>query len=297
MNIKTRVFTAFAALCVGLCLCVAPLVAHAEPAESDSYSYTITVYPGDGTLDGASIWQHPYQINDKADLSEVVKSAVPADSRYFVKGIRLAGHDNADLAAQQFTVKGDAQYVITYGLQKDMVAYTVNFVDEDGNQLAESETFYGVAGDKPVVAYRYIEQYLPNAYNLTKTLSDDPNENTFTFVYRSVPGINYVTVPGEAPEGAAPGAGVNPADAAAVEAAAAAGEIIGEDGNPLAAPQEIVDIDDDENPLAQGNNSSAGLLENPAAIVGIIAGIAILAAIIIALVRRNRKNAQDQSAA
>ena len=62
-----------------------------------------------------------------------------------------------------------------------MVAYTVNYQDASGKSLAESQTFYGNIGDKPVVAYRYIENYIPDALALTKTLSDNEVENVFTF--------------------------------------------------------------------------------------------------------------------
>ena len=81
-----------------------------------------------------------------------------------------------------------------------MVAYTVNYEDEQGNKLAESQTFYGNVGDKPVVAYRYIENYVPQALALTKTLSDNEAENVFTFKYapgatnRVVETVNHVTV-------------------------------------------------------------------------------------------------------
>ena len=41
--------------------------------------------------------------------------------------------------------------------------------------------------DRPVIAYQYIEGYQPQAYNLTKTLSKDPAENVFTFIYSPLP--------------------------------------------------------------------------------------------------------------
>ena len=50
-----------------------------------------------------------------------------------------------------------------------MVAYTVNYQDASGKSLAKSQTFYGNVGDKPVVAYRYVENYIPDALALTKT--------------------------------------------------------------------------------------------------------------------------------
>lgn len=55
-------------------------------------------------------------------------------------------------------------------------------------------------GSKPVVAYRYIENYVPQALSLTKTLSDNEAENVFTFKYapgatnRVVETVNHVTV-------------------------------------------------------------------------------------------------------
>lgn len=90
--------------------------------------------------------------------------------------------------------------MVAYGIKGDMVAYTVNYEDEQGNKLAESQTFYGNVGDKPVVAYRYIENYVPQALALTKTLSDNEAENVFTFKYapgatnRVVETVNHVTV-------------------------------------------------------------------------------------------------------
>ena len=135
------------------------------------------------------------------------------DDRYYVKGIRLSGRDNDEaLAAPAFTVKGDADYVVAYGIKGNMVAYTVNYQDASGKSLAESQTFYGNVGDKPVVAYRYVENYIPDALALTKTLSDNESENVFTFTY--TPGATdrivettttvTTTVPGTAtPAGAA----------------------------------------------------------------------------------------------
>ena len=74
--------------------------------------------------------------------------------------------------------------MVAYGIKGEQVAYTVEYKDEDGNQLAESQTFYGNIGDKPVVAYRYIENYVPQALALTKTLSKNAAENVFTFTYK-----------------------------------------------------------------------------------------------------------------
>ena len=91
---------------------------------------------------------------------------VVTDDKYYVKGIRLSGRDNNEtLAAPSFTVDKDADYVVAYGIKGNMVAYTVNYQDASGNSLAESQTFYGNVGDKPVVAYRYVENYIPYIFS------------------------------------------------------------------------------------------------------------------------------------
>ena len=67
-----------------------------------------------------------------------------------------------------------------------MVAYTVNYQDANGNALSDSETFYGAVGDQPVVAFKYFENYHPQAYNLTKTLSSNEAENILRLYTRRI---------------------------------------------------------------------------------------------------------------
>ena len=148
------------------------------------YTYKVTLSAGNkGTING----QQKVEEVDLAAGSTVsfdINDIKVSDEKYYVKGIRLSGRDNSEaLAAPAFRVNGDADYVVAYGIKGDMVAYTVNYEDEQGNKLAESQTFYGNVGDKPVVAYRYIENYVPQALALTKTLSDNEAENVFTFKY------------------------------------------------------------------------------------------------------------------
>ena len=165
------------------------------------YTYKVTLSAGNkGTING----QQKVEEVDLAAGSTVsfdINDIKVSDEKYYVKGIRLSGRDNSEaLAAPAFRVNSDADYVVAYGIKGDMVAYTVNYEDEQGNKLAESQTFYGNVGDKPVVAYRYIENYVPQALSLTKTLSDNEAENVFTFKYapgatnRVVETVNHVTV-------------------------------------------------------------------------------------------------------
>lgn len=140
--------------------------------------------PGNkGTIDG----QEQKEITGLSLGSQVIldiNSVKVTDDKYYVKGFRLSGRDNEEaLATPTIEVDGDVDYVVAYGIKGDMVAYTVNYQDANGKTLADSQTFYGNAGDKPVVAYKYIENYIPQALALTKTLSDNESENVFTFTY------------------------------------------------------------------------------------------------------------------
>ena len=144
-----------------------------------------------------------------------------------------------------------------------MVAYTVQYLDENGNELAPSNTFYGSIGDKPVVAFQYIEGYLPQAYNLTKTLSANEADNVFPFVYTpSYETIERVevteggttvitTTPAAgATAGGAAGGGAAAGGAAAGDAAGAAGEAGAADETAEiedeAVPQDTIDLDDED---------------------------------------------------
>ena len=186
--------------------------------DTTPYTYKVTLSAGNkGTINGQSkIEKSDISYGSKFSFDNTALYNIQVtDDRYYVKGIRLSGRDNASselLAAPAFTVEGDADYVVAYGIKGNMVAYTVNYQDASGNALAESQTFYGNIGDKPVVAYRYVENYIPDALALTKTLSDNESENVFTFTY--TPGATdrivettttvTTTVPGTAtPAGAA----------------------------------------------------------------------------------------------
>ena len=182
--------------------------------DTTPYTYKVTLSAGNkGTING----------QNKIELANIDSGSIVTfnlndiqvtDDKYYVKGIRLSGRDNDEaLAAPSFTIKGDADYVVAYGIKGNMVAYTVNYQDASGNSLAESQTFYGNVGDKPVVAYRYVENYIPDALALTKTLSDNESENVFTFTY--TPGATdrivettttvTTTVPGTATPGTGTG--------------------------------------------------------------------------------------------
>lgn len=165
-------------------------------------------------------------------------------SKYYIRGVRESGYDNSAVASPSFPVTGDLDYVVAYGIQGETVAYTVQFQDENGAELAPPQTYRGNVGDKPVVAYQYIEGYRPQAYNLGKTLVADAAENLFTFTYSPIP-VNVVTETIIEP---APGVELPPAPAPAPEGPG--GEEIPDDPTPLVDPyQDLDEIEDEGTPL------------------------------------------------
>lgn len=175
-------------------------------AADGGYGYTIRIFAGkQGTVYGkdVKIYENVTSVDD-FDFGQV---KVNNGSKYYAKGIRESGKDNSALYIlnnKTFPkVERDTDYVVAYGLIGNLVKYTVYYVDNaSGTNLAEPETFYGSVGDKPVVAYLYIEGYQPLSYNLTKTLKADESENVFTFRYAPITGgrpggtTTTVTVPG-----------------------------------------------------------------------------------------------------
>lgn len=154
------------------------------------YTYTVTLYAGkEGTFaDGSSeVKITGLKTGDVVSFAGQIGGVQLKDSgKYYVKGVRESGKDNNTVSAPAFTVDSDREYVVAYGIKGDMVSYIVNYQDESGNALRQSEKFYGVVGDKPVVAFQYIDGYQPQAYNLTKTLNSNEADNVFTFTYKKI---------------------------------------------------------------------------------------------------------------
>ncbi|RGG03696.1 hypothetical protein DWY83_13745 [Coprobacillus sp. AF27-24BH] len=249
-----------------------------------AYGYKVTLYTGNqGTINS----QNKTSINVSKgqmvslDLSQI---ELPQDSKYYVKGIRLSGHDSVDnLDPATFVVNGDLDYVVVYGVKGNQVAYTVRYVDENGKQLSEDTILYGNVGDKPVVAYKYIDSYIPQAYALTKTLVENEKENVFTFTYKPgetgeiIENTNIVTTV----ISTTPSTNANQGNNGTGNAT---GGTQNNDGDTTTAgdedvPQGLVDLDDEDTPKSNisvnnKKNSStpiyAGIAISLAAIVGII---------------------------
>ena len=285
---------------------------------AESYTYKATVYAGNhGKIidEGDKVVIEGLRYGDEFSYTAQLNVELPADSKYYVKGLRLSGRDNNEAKTDEnavFTVTGDMDFVVAYGIKGDQVSYTVKYVDESGKSLAADDVFYGNVGDKPVVAYKFIDGYAPKALGLTKTLSDNAAENVFTFVYVKAPSNTYkevyvtgeggtsyveniVVVPGgTAVTGGATGgatnvtgggAGAGEDDANAPDGAGdeAAG---GEGGSDV-----IVDLDDEETPLANIDADGDSKMALPLAgyVAMGAAGLAALIAIIILILKNKAK--------
>ena len=285
---------------------------------TEAYEYTITVYAGQqGHFEpsGSTISGLPFELKDggktltiksKPAVDPITKAVtfdqVTIDQSsigfkldngdYYLRGFRQAGHDNDDkkMSATAFYIEQDVAYEAAYGMKGGMVKYTVHYQDEDGDELIASEEFYGRPGDKPVVSFRYVDGYQPDAYNLTKTLSTNEADNVFIFTYSQNPG------------GGAGGAGAAGAGGAGAGAGAGAGTNIGDANAPQAGPADLVDLDDNQTPTTDGTgvDGTTDIDDNktPGANWPLIGGgaallVAIAAAALI-LARRRREEEEEE---
>ena len=295
------------------------------------YTYTVTLYAGkEGTFaDGSSeVKITGLKTGDVVSFAGQIGGVQLKDSgKYYVKGVRESGKDNNTVSAPAFTVDSDREYVVAYGIKGDMVSYTVNYQDESGNALRQSEKFYGVVGDKPVVAFQYIDGYQPQAYNLTKTLNSNEADNVFTFTYKKIAsgsdtnngsngsnsgngtgtntdnsgtgntgnnGTGAANTNNNGNTGAADNAGTgNAANNTADNNQTDNGQTV--ESADAETPKEQVDLDDEEVPKAK-INADQKAKGRPAGVMYALAGIAlaaILGIIILIVTFRKKKHADE----
>lgn len=281
-------------------------LSYVKAAEPSDYTYKVTVYAGNqGTFSGASSTE--FTIDGiasgttvsitLADLGITLKDA----DRYYVRGLKEAGHDNDDeFALGSFQVNEDVSLVVSYGVRDaNMVSYTVEYIDQEtGAALADPDTYEGRVGDKPIVSHKYIPDYLPNALNETKTLVAG-EENVFTFYYAKV--TEYTRTIYETIYGPGTGGGATPTGGGGGTTPASGGEGgNGEDNTGgQEAPPEVVDIDDPDPPLAPGGgnnvpgNSGSGNLNQYIAYGLGAAAVVALGAWFLLFARRKREEEDE----
>ena len=296
------------------------LAGNLDIKEKDPYkAYTIRIFPGNqGRFkDGSAVTTFtidPYQAEGenkvaRIDLPDYKDDVEVLDgSKYYVKGIRQSGRDNSTIDATSFVVDRDMDFVVAYGLKGRMVRYRVEFVDENGRTLADTQYFEGKEGEKQIVSYLYIDGYRPQAYNLAKTLTDDVSKNVFRFIYTpgTVPAgvitgeggeiITYIDGGTTVLPGGGAGGGAGGGGGAAPAEGGGAAEIPDEE-TPLGdQPQELIDLDEEETPLANGGlfsiNGNASLLGIPIPVV-IAAGAVIVGGLWYFLIYRRKKQQKE----
>lgn len=225
-------------------------------AEESSYPYTIRIYSGkQGTIDGQemveTIVQPGTSISDLFSLERVQLD----NDKYYVKGFKESGKDNNTMAQPLPAVaKEDADFVVVYGIKGEGTQYTIQYVDQAGNALAQPQTYYGNVGDRPVVAYRYFEGYLPQAYNLVRTLSANAAENQFTFVYAPIE-QPQTTTPAPPTQPTTPTTPTQPTTPTAPTTPD--NQTPTEEGTTPTTPQQpqdLIDLDEEDVPLAGPNS-------------------------------------------
>lgn len=296
-----KITSAFALV---LALVAAQLAFAVSPAYAD-YTHTLTVSAGAGTFndgtDDINLVKNgettayvqsnatSIKVGEKTyDIKTMPDGLEPAESKYFVRGLKVAGDDNdnakvgtINLATGQGHLGNeDVELVVAYGLKSNMVKYTVNYFEYGTNAaLAPSETHYGVVGDKPVVSFKYFDGYLPRDLNITGTIAAD-GSTIFTFYYYEVDLNGNIIIINDGDGGAGAG-GAGGAGAAGDNA----GANIGDNDTPLAnGPNDIVDIDNGQTPTTDGTdidgNKTPGanwaLIGGGAALVAAIAAAAII---------------------
>lgn len=256
-------------------------------AAEEEYTYTVRLHAGNlGEITEGGIEVSSGSATIVSDGEQVVISglkygdlvsirpqdaAASTDARYYVRGVRRSGRDNSEAEAPAFYVGSDRDFVVAYGVSGDMAAYTVNYVDEAGNQIMASDTYYGNIGERQYVSSRYVEGYLPQALNMVQTLSSNEAENVFNFVYTPLPTAAEpvpTPTPAPAPTPTTPAPTPAPAEpeAPAPEPEEPAGADIPDEPVPLggdtnAGPEDNEEqggqtqqIDDEQTPLADGQD-------------------------------------------
>lgn len=303
-----RVRTVFISL---LLLSVMMFCQTAFAEEDTDYTYTIKVYAGNAKIgkltgggvtvasgSGASIqYNGDCVVVSGLKFGDIIyinaqDAAEVVDSRYYVRGITQAGREESEKTEGTFRVEGDRDYVAAYGIKGDMVAYTVQYVDADGNELLATDTYYGNPGERQYVSSRYVDGYMPQAFNLVKTLSTNEAENVFTFRYTPVAAGTVTTPPAEGtgtgtttPGTTAPGTtapGTTTDAGTTTDTTTTPGEDEGLVDVPEdETPQDLVDLDDEDVPLANVKEDRPGTVLSQLPIyIGV--GILAVAALVIA---------------
>ena len=175
-------------LIVALCIASITITAFAET------QYQVRLFAGDPTVATLNGSQNQTIAYNKEATFRIGGTALNInDSKYYAKGIREAGKDAFSIGSYiagetiNVTVTRDQDYVVVYGMKKAQVAYTVNCVD-GSNRVLRQITYYGDAGDRPLVILPYIDGFNPPGAHgrVSHALDADSAKNVFVAKYSKV---------------------------------------------------------------------------------------------------------------
>ena len=129
------------------------------PLEEMISSKALNISNGEATINGETLTLTGLNYGDKVTFNPQAAVTIGADSKYYVKGMRVAGTNNV-LAAGAFDVFEDQTYVIAYGVG-DIVPYVVHYVDMDGKELLDAVTYYSAADEAVYIPYKHVDGYAP----------------------------------------------------------------------------------------------------------------------------------------
>ena len=299
-------------ICLILTVCL--VLSLSVTASAAAPQYKVTISSGlHGTIGGNTTVELTVKSGDSVNYLDYMPTNV--DEYYYFKGFHISGQEGA---APPSTIERDLMIVASYGIEGDMAKITVHYQTANGAQLANDDELRGKIGDKPVVPARHIDNYTPNAYNYTFTLTGD---REVTFVYTPVPvqqnnqqnnnqnnnqqnnnQANQANQANPANQGNQANA-VNPANQANPANPTNQGnnsqgtEVPGGSTEPENNnPPELVDLDNQDVPLARPEagtvgNESQQLHKNTwtAITIGMIGLLGVIAALIYAVSRKKKK--------
>ena len=299
-------------ICLILTVCL--VLSLSVTASAAAPQYKVTISSGlHGTIGSNSTVELTVRSGDSVNYLDYMPTNV--DEYYYFKGFHISGQEGA---APPSTIERDLMIVASYGIEGDMAKITVHYQTANGAQLANDDELRGKIGDKPVVPARHIDNYTPNAYNYTFTLTGD---REVTFVYTPVPvqqnnqqnnnqnnnqqnnnQANQANQANPANQGnqanvVNPANQANPANPTIQGNKSQGTEVPGGSTEPENNnPPELVDLDNQDVPLARPEagtvgNESQQLHKNTwtAITIGMIGLLGVIAALIYAVSRKKKK--------
>ena len=285
----------FGALLLSFGMMASPIVAEEN---EEPYSYTIRIYRGNHGYFKDNPNQEYMELElgygealPSLNAQDLIVTSGESGKPYIPGTIKVSGEDllSDTVYLGGGPVTADQDYVVTYNLLLDPVEYTINYMDTRTRQPIvgmEPSKYTGNLNEQVVMSFPYIEGYSPQARNARFTLEEGKSHN-FNFWYEpieapgTIPGntttvtdteTETVTEPGTTPATTpetTPGTEEGPTPAPTPGGEDATTPPAGDETDNPTGPQDIVDIEDDNVPLAgpeenENGDASKSFLSMPA---------------------------------